>query len=289
MCVPGCQETVRKRLSRRGFLKAAAAATVGTAVGSVPLAQAHGNHGQPVFTRPVKRVVDMTHTLVPDFPTFFGGSQLDIDPLFEFETDGFNMNTWTLVEHTGTHMDAPIHFSADQDTAADIPLSRLILPLAVVDIRAKAEVDADAQLTPDDLHAWEAKYGRIPDGSCVAMLSGWGDKVNSDEFRNADADGTLHFPGFHVEAADFLIEERNVHGIVVDTLSLDYGPSPDFAVHYRWLPTNRWGMEAVANLDKVPPVGATIVAAVSKVAGATGGPSRVIALIHPGHKGGRRD
>lgn len=287
MCVPGCQETVLKKLSRRGFLKAAAAATVGTAVGSAPLVQAHSDHGEPIFMKPVKRIVDLTHTLVPDFPTFFGQPQLEIDTLFDFETDGFNMKTWTLVEHTGTHMDAPFHFSNDQDTADEIPLSRLILPLAVVDIRAKAAGNPDAQLTPDDLHTWESQYGRIPDGGCVAMLSGWAEKVNSDEFRNADANGVLHFPGFHVEAADFLIEERNVYGIVVDTLSLDYGPSADFAVHYRWLPTNRWGMEAVANLDKVPPVGATIVAAGPKVAGATGGPSRVIALIHPGNKGGQ--
>jgi len=288
MCVPGCQETVLKRLSRRGFLKAAAAAAVGTAVGSVPLVQAQNDDVEQLFLRPVRRVIDLTHTLAPDFPTFFGQPQLEIDTLFEFETDGFNMKTWNLVEHTGTHMDAPFHFSNDQDTADEIPLSKLILPLAVVDIRAKAEANPDAQLTPDDLHAWESRYGHIPQGSCVAMLSGWAEKVNSVAFRNADADGILHFPGFHVEAADFLIEERSVHGIAVDTLSLDFGPSPDFAVHYRWLPTNRWGMEAVANLDKVPPVGATLVAAVSKVAGATGGPSRVIAMIHTRRRGDRR-
>jgi kynurenine formamidase len=112
------------------------------------------------------------------------------------------------------------------------------------------------------------------------MNSGWSEKVNTPEFRNADANGGLHFPGFHLEAAQFLLEERQVIGIAVDTLSLDYGPSPDFAVHYLWLPTNRWGLEAVANLNDLPPRGTTLIVGGPKVIGATGGPSRLIALVH---------
>lgn len=281
MCVPGCQEVVRQRLSRRGFLKAAAATAVAAAA-PPSVAAAQRGRKEPIIKKPVLRLVDMTHTLVQDFPTFFGGQQFEVSPLFEFETDGFNMNTWNLVEHTGTHMDAPFHFSADQNTTAEIPIQQLVLPLAIVDIRDKAEANPDAQVTPDDLRHWEENYGRIPRGSCVAMLSGWADKVDGPEFRNADVDGVLHFPGFHLEAASFLIEERDVQGIAVDTLSLDYGPSPDFAVHFRWLPTNRWGLEAVANLDQLPPVGSTMVAAVTKVRGATGGPARIMGLVHPG-------
>lgn len=282
MCVPGCEEVVRKRLSRRGFLKAAVAATAVAAAGPTVSATAADRRERPIIKKPVARAVDMTHTLAPDFPTFFGGSQFEVNSLFEYETDGFNMNTWTLVEHTGTHMDAPLHFGPTANSAAEVPVEQLVIPLAVVDIRQKAETNADAQVTPDDLHKWEAEHGRIPRGSCVAMLSGWAEKVNGPGFRNADADGVLHFPGFHLEAAAFLIEEREVVGIAVDTLSLDYGPSPDFAVHYRWLPTNRWGLEAVANLDQLPAVGATMVAAVSKVRRATGGPARLLGLIPPG-------
>lgn len=281
MCVPQCQEVIRQRLSRRGFLKAAAATAV-AATAPASAAAAQGRRGEPIIKKPVVRMVDMTHTLVQDFPTFFGGQQFESTSIFEFETDGFNMNRWDLVEHTGTHMDAPFHFSADQNTTAEIPIEQLVVPLAIVDIRDKAEANPDAQVTPDDLQAWESRYGRIPRGSCVAMLSGWADKVDSPEFRNADANGVLHFPGFHLEAASFLIENREVHGIAVDTLSLDFGPSPDFAVHFRWLPTNRWGLEAVTNLDQLPPVGATMVAAVTKVRGATGGPARILGLVHPG-------
>ena len=167
--------------------------------------------------------------------------------------------------------------SADQ-----IPLSMLIVPLTVVDIRKKAETNPDAQLTLDDLVAWEHRYGRIPKGACVAMNSGWAEKVNTPEFRNADVNGALHFPGFHVEAVDFLLEERQVNGIAVDTLSLDFGLSADFAVHYRWLPADRWGMEAVANLDNVPPRGATLIVGGPKIAGATGGITRLVALVPEG-------
>ena len=278
MCVPNCQETVVRRLSRRGFLKAvgglSAVAATGCSSNPSDSSEASNNQAKMSFSR----VVDLTHTLTPNFPTYGGESQLEVETLFTLAENGYNMYKWTLVEHTGTHMDAPIHFS-DQDSADLIPVANLVLPLAVVDIRAKAEENADAQLTLDDLKAWEETHGRLPDRACVAMLSGWDAHVNSEKFRNADDEGVMHFPGFHIEAIDFLLEERNVLGIAVDTLSLDYGPSPDFAVHYKWLPSNRWGMECVAKLAELPPVGATIVAGGPKIAGATGGPSRVLALV----------
>lgn len=111
------------------------------------------------------------------------------------------------------------------------------------------------------------------------MLSGWGDHVNDPRFRNADDDGVMHFPGFHVDAAEMLMEEADVAGIAVDTLSLDHGPSPDFATHYAWLPTNRWGLECVASLDEVPAAGATLVVGAPKHRGGTGGPARLFTLF----------
>ena len=89
----------------------------------------------------------------------------------------------------------------------------------------------------------------------------------------------MHFPGYHIEAIEFLLGERDAKGIMVDTLSLDHGPSADFAVHYRWLPSNRWGIENAANLGALPESGATVIVGGPKIAGATGGPSRVIALM----------
>jgi kynurenine formamidase len=229
--------------------------------------------------RSFTRVVDLTHAIGPDFPTYDGGSNLEIEPLVTLAKDGYNMNRWLLVEHTGTHMDAPIHFGEGVQSADEIPIENLVAPLAVVDIRARAQDDPDAQVTPDDLSAFEAEHGPVPDGACVAMLSGWDARAAGPEFRNADGDGGMHFPGFHVEAAQYLIDERNVVGIAVDTLSLDFGQSADFATHYAWLPTNRWGLEAVARLAELPPTGATLVVGGPKIKGATGGPSRVLALL----------
>jgi kynurenine formamidase len=176
-------------------------------------------------------------------------------------------------------MDAPIHFSADGLTADAIPVENLVVPLAIIDISARAEDDSDAQVTPDDIRAWIAEHGAIPDGACVAMRSGWDRRVTGDGFRNADADGVMHFPGFHVEAAQLLMEEANVVGMAVDTLSLDFGRSADFVTHYAWLPSNRWGLECVANLGELPASGATLVLGAPKIQGASGGPSRVIALV----------
>lgn len=277
MCLPACQKKISETvdMSRRNFLKSFGAAGAAMAVAPVTLGSTHRPANASVIR--YRKIVDLTHTLFEQFPTYFGGQQLEVEALFEADTDGFNLNQWTINEHTGTHMDAPFHFS-DQDTADQIPVENLVGPLAVVDIRAKAAANPDAQLTVDDLMAYEQAHGRIPDGAIVAMNSGWDQYVNSPMFRNADPDGVLHFPGFQLEAVQYLLAHRNVNGIMVDTLSLDYGPSPDFAVHFEWLPANRWGMEAVANLGHLPPKGATVVAGGPKIQGATGGPSRLIAF-----------
>jgi kynurenine formamidase len=258
------------RLSRRRFMLGAGGVAAALAVAYPP---------RPVAAKPMtfSRTVDLTHTLGDDFPTYFGKPQLEIEPMFTYAKEKLNINKWHIVEHTGTHMDAPLHFSADQNSADKIPVEQLVVPIAVVNIAARAERSADAQVTPDDLKAWEARNGQIPDGACVAMLSGWDARASGPEFRNAD--GVMHFPGFHIEAAQYLMGERGAVGIAVDTLSLDYGRSADFATHYAWLPTNRWGLEAVAKLAELPPTGATLVAGGPKIKGATGGPSRVLALL----------
>lgn len=273
MCVPGCQESLVRRFSRRHFLRTAGAASGLALAGCAP------RSGPAPEAVSFTRVVDLTHVLDERFPTFGGAPFFEMETLYTYAENKFNMKRWHLTEHVGTHLDAPFHFSADQPTADEIPVEQLVLPLAVVDIRAKAAADPDAQVTPDDLRAWEARNGRLPDGACVAMFSGWEAHLGTERFRNVDESGVMHFPGFHVEAAHFMIEERNVRAIAVDTLSLDYGRAPDFATHYAWLPTNRWGMENVANLGDVPPVGATLVAGGPKIRGATGGPSRVLALV----------
>ncbi len=278
MCVPQCQKKIAETLDRRSFLKAAggAAAVASAAFLATPV-NAKEELFRPLSVR-VNKVIDLTHPLTPNFPTFGGQPQLAIKEIFTLKKDGYNLKEWTINEHTGTHMDAPFHFS-NQATADLIPPENLIGPLIVVDIREKAAKDPDALVTEDDLQRWERRWGRIPFGAIVAMNSGWDAHVNTPKFRNADDKQVMHFPGFGIDAIEWLLANRQVKGIMVDTLSLDHGPSQDFAVHFKWLPSNRWGIECTANLSQVPARGATVVVGGPKIAGATGGPSRCFALV----------
>ena len=147
-----------------------------------------------------------------------------------------------------------------------------------MDIAARAAEDADTRVTPDDLKTWIAANGDIPDGACVAMHSGWASKTATDGFRNFDGEAQ-HYPGFHVEAAQMLMEDTGTRSIAVDTLSLDHGMSADFATHYAWLPSGRFGIECLAGLDRVPAAGATLVIGAPKHKGGTGGPARIFALV----------
>jgi kynurenine formamidase len=273
MCHHCVVDSVKSRmLNRRDFFKGSAASGIAAAAAAAA--------PRPLFAQEMTRAEDMTHELHEHFPTYFGDQQLFRESLFNYTEHKFNINVWRFNEHTGTHMDAPLHFSEDGRSVAEISVGDLVCPLAVIDIRAKADADPDAQVTPDDINAWTDANGELPEGACVAMLSGWAAHVATDKFRNPGDDGkTLHFPGFHIEAAQMLLEQPGVKGIAVDTLSLDHGPSPDFAVHYAWLPAGRWGLECVANLGNVPASGATLVVGAPKIRDATGGPSRVFAMM----------
>ncbi|MEM8823418.1 MAG: cyclase family protein [Pseudomonadota bacterium] len=270
MCDICVMNAVKDRMvSRRDLFKGAAAAGVaGVAVGATPaVADMHGS------------VRDLTHAYDETFPTYFGAPGVAYEKGFDFASDGFNLYNLTLNEHTGTHIDAPLHFSADGDSVDEIEVGNLVVPLCVVDIREKAAADPDAQVTPDDLAAWIEANGDIPDRACVAMLSGWSDKVPTDEYRNADGDGVMHFPGFHVEATDMLLRETSAVAMAVDTLSLDHGPSADFATHYAWLPAGRYGIENMAISPELPAAGATLIVGAPKHKRGTGGPARIFALV----------
>ena len=270
MCHHCVTESVKRRmLSRRDLMRAAPAAALATA-GAATL---------PAGAQTATSVVDLTYTLSETFPTYFGAPGFAAEQGFNFAEHGFNLFNLSINEHTGTHVDAPLHFSADGHAVDEIPVDDLVCPLAVIDIRAKAAEDPEATVTPDDLAAWIAANGPIPERACVAMLSGWGARVTGDGYRNVDGEGKMRFPGFHIEAAQMLLEETTVVGMAVDTLSLDIGSSATFEVHYAWLPTNRWGIENIAGLEALPAAGATLVVGAPKHAGGSGGPARVMALV----------
>jgi kynurenine formamidase len=278
MCLPGCQEAVHHALSRRGFFKAGAATA--TVLAARPVLAQGAPLGQSATPRSFRAAIDLTHTMSPSFPTFFGVPGIEMQKQFDITRDGFNLYWWRLIEHAGTHFDAPIHFSRDGASVERIDAADLVVPLAVVDVVAKAEQDPDYLVSRQDLLDWESRNGRLPDACCVAMHAGWARHVgDAPRFTGKDAAGTFHFPGFAPEAAEWLMTERRVQGLAVDTLSLDHGPSKDFQTHYLWLPSGRWGLENLANLERVPAAGATLVAGVAKVKDASGGPARVIALV----------
>jgi kynurenine formamidase len=277
MCPPGCLPNICEKATRRGLLKAGFGLGLAAAAAPMFAATPAAAVGQ---TRSFTDVVDLTHPLYEGFPTFDGSKWFTKEPFLTYAKDKLNINRWMVIEHTGTHMDAPLHFSADGHSIDMLPINDLVVPLAVIDISQRAQDNPDSAVTPDDIKAWEAKNGPLPEGCCVAMNSGWSKFLESPRFAGRDGAGKNHTPGFHGETAHLLMTERNVKGIGVDTLSLDLGINTGpFPVHYSWLPSGRWGVECLANLDTLPAKGAHLVCGGPKVKGATGGPSRVIALV----------
>ncbi|WP_043808295.1 cyclase family protein [Rhodococcus triatomae] len=245
-------------------------------------------------------VVDLTHTLTPDFPVWPGNPQFAMRPVATLggvgsvdtgsvdtgslgpanPASGFAVNELTYWEHTGTHLDAPAHKIAGGATAEVLPVADFVAPVVVVDIAARASSDADTVLTVADLRDWERAHGRIPARALVAMHSGWETRLAvPGGFTNLDAAGVPHAPGFDSDAVDFLVAERDIVGIGVDTLSLDHASSRDHGAHVACLGAGRYGIEALANLGAIPPVGATVVVGAPKHVAATGGPCRVLALL----------
>jgi kynurenine formamidase len=192
-------------------------------------------------------------------------------------------NDFSTAEHGGTHLDAPIHFDENGWTTDQVPLDRLVGPAIVVDIRGRALRDPDAELTVADLEAWERDHGRIPAGAIVLLYSGWGarwpdaERYLGSSVRGAAAD--LHFPGFSAAAAELLVGRRDIDAVGTDTASIDPGRSRDFAAHRVFAGANVPVLENVANVDRLPPTGAVLVALPMKIGGGTGGPVRVMAVL----------
>ena len=276
MCAPSVIDTVRQQISRRNFL-----ATLGGSAAAAVAAPAPGlGQDKPVrLPKGFRDVHDLTHTFSPKLPVFPAFKPVQIRQRFTIARDGFFANEITFDEHTGTHLDAPVHFVANAGTTDRIPVDRFFAPLAVVSIAARAAKDADTTMTVDDLLAWEKRYGRLPRGAFVAMHSGWDARVGgADRFLNRDAKGVMHTPGFGEEAARFLVKERDIVGAGVDTLSLDGGAAQKFVAHLALLGAGKYGIELLANLATVPASGATIVVGGPKHEGASGGPARVFAV-----------
>jgi kynurenine formamidase len=228
-----------------------------------------------------RTIVDLTHAVGPATPNY----EATREPVFHARTldtvekNGYFLREITLPEHFGTHIDAPAHFAQGLWTVEQIPTERLVVPLVVIDVRKEATANADYQLSIDDIAGWEKAHGQIPQGSVVIARTGWESRWKSaQDYRNADAKGVLHFPGYSEQAARFLVQGRNTIGLGIDTLSVDYGPSKDYPVHKYTLSHSLYHLENVANLASAPESGATVVVAPMKLEGGSGGPVRILAL-----------
>ena len=229
----------------------------------------------------INNIVDLTHTLSADFP-FIPVKKLtypfELIPMATLKDNGVEANSWRIHEHLGTHIDAPNHFIENKNSVDEIALSDLIVPVVVIDIEGKAATNSDAELTIEDILEFESEFGPIPDHACVTMYSGWEKHLKDSLFVGLDKNQVKHYPGFSNDAIRFLIEKRNIAGIGVDVLSFDPGIDENYTGHKTLFNAGKWGVECVANLNKIPKTGATIIVGAPKVKNATGGFSRIIAV-----------
>jgi kynurenine formamidase len=233
------------------------------------------------------KVVDLTWPF--DEKTIYwptSPSAFELKVLSHGKTPGgwfYASNAFCTPEHGGTHLDAPIHFSETGKSADQIPVRQLIAPAAVIDVRRQTAADPDYRLKTDDIHDWEKRHGRIAAGTIVLLRTGWGARwPDRKAYLGDDTPGDashLHFPSYGKESAELLVRERRVGALGVDTASIDYGASKDFIVHQVANGADVPGLENIARLEEVPEWGAWVVALPMKIAGGSGGPLRIVALL----------
>jgi len=227
-------------------------------------------------------LVDLTHTLNDKSPYWPGPKYqpFQLKTIATIEKDGVLSKMISMPEHLGTHIDAPNHFEKGQPSVEKIKPADLIAPGVVIDVRPQCEADADYALSVADFKAWEKKHGRIPAGAVVFLNTGWSRFwANYPRYKNQDARGTLHFPAYSAAAATFLIKDRKAKGLGIDTLSIDVGTSKKFEVHHVVNGAGRYGLENVANLNRLPAKGFYVVVAPLKIETGSGGPTRIFAFV----------
>ena len=189
---------------------------------------------------------------------------------------------YSASEHGGTHVDAPIHFGKNKPTMDELQLAQLVAPALVIDISQQCSGNPDYRLTSADLTNWEKAHGQVPKGSIALIHTGWGKFwPDKKKYLGSETPGDtahLRFPGISKEAAELLVS-RGVAGVGLDTASLDYGATKDFIAHQVLNGAGVYGLENVANLERLPAVGATLIALPMKIKGGTGGPVRIVALL----------
>ena len=268
------------------LLRCAVAFIIALLAGAIGLA-APPSEARAVLDLARLKVVDLTHVFDtqtvywPTAPSTFALTRLH----YGMSEGGFfySANSFCAPEHGGTHIDAPIHFAEGRRAVDDIPVEQLISPAVVIDVSGKTEADADYRLTRTDAEAWESRHGRIAAKAIVLLRTGWSKRwPDRKRYLGDDTPGDatkLHFPSYGRDAAQFLVEQRGVSALGVDTASIDHGPSQDFPVHQIASRADVPGLENLADLDELPEVGAWVIALPMKIGGGSGGPLRIVALV----------
>ncbi|MEZ5812537.1 MAG: cyclase family protein [Rhizobiaceae bacterium] len=241
-------------------------------------------------------VIDLTHTLDPDFPVMvlppeFGQcARFRVEEVsrYDHRGPGWYWRNFSCGEHTGTHFDAPVHWISGKDlpdaTVDAIPVDAFIRQVAVIDCSAAAAADEDFLMTPEFIRRWEAENGTIEAGSWVLMRTDWS-KRKGAEYLNLRDDGA-HSPGPSPDAIRYLIDECDIIGFGTETVGTDAGQgahlSPPYPAHYALHGAGRYGLQCLANLDRLPPKGAVLVCPPLKIKHGSGSPLRVLALVAGG-------
>ena len=254
--------------------------------GTMPDAEASG---QQSITFPAgARYIDLTHTMNPSMPYWPTAAPFTLKEFFKGDTPGgyfFNVNIiGEMVEHMGTHMDAPIHFSKGGITAEAVPLERLIAPAVVIDMTQAASANADAQLAVSDIEAFERDHGAINPGEIVLVRTGWAarwpDRKSYFGDEKVGEAAKIHFPGLSEAAAQALVQ-RKIAAVGIDSPSIDHGPSQDFMAHRVLLEAEIVAFENLASLSEIPPRGAMVIALPTKIGDGSGAPLRAVAIVPP--------
>jgi len=266
-------------------IHAAAALTIG-AIACSPPAEAPPPDWSALFDGTGGDWVDLTHPFSSETLFWPTAEPFRLEIVTRGTTSGgwhYEANNLSTAEHAGTHLDAPIHFAEDGQTADEIPLRRLIGPAAVIDVTDRATPDYLVSIA--DLQGWEVNHGPLPSGAMVILRTGWGERwPDPVSYMGTDLLGDegvaqLHFPGLASEAAQWLVDERDISAVGIDTPSIDFGQSTDFMTHRILGADNVVGFENVANLATLPEAGAFIVALPMKIEEGSGGPLRIVGFV----------
>lgn len=238
---------------------------------------------------PVGTIVDLSYPFDSETVYWPTAETFHLEKDFEGVTEKgyfYSAYKYSAAEHGGTHIDAPVHFAQGHNSVDQIPLEQLIGEGVVIDVTSQCESNPDYRVTPADLLTWEKKNGKIEPGSIVLLRTGFGryypyrKRYLGTDQRGAAAVAQLHFPGLHPDAARWLIANRSIKAIGLDTASIDYGQSTLFESHRLLFEKNIPAFENVANLDKLPVKGFSVIALPMKIKGGSGGPLRIVAIVN---------